>query len=678
MDAPAGCGRCFLARAAPFALCQAGLILLAGQGGRISPCFAGLYALSFVFLPAMVRAFPLTGRRGFALALGLGLVFRLAWLAAPPDWDIWRYIWEGVVQLAGENPYLLPPDAPALAGLAELHRDIWANVFARGVTAIYPPGLELLFRLTAAVALSPGLFRLVMILLDAGCLAALALLLARRGLRPGRLLYWALNPLALLFIAGDGHAEPAQLLPLLLGLWCVESGRTRRGFLLLGLAACMKYFAVLALPFVLRRDTLSRAWWALAPLVLFLPFAEAGPRLFATLAAFSGQHFWGFAPEILWPLFGAATPALLVLLLAACLGLILLAAHDPARGAALAFACLGLCLPTLHPWYLALPAVFLPLFPSRAWLWLCAAQALCLPVDWTRLGLMDWDWLWRVRWGGFLLLLGWGILRDDRLQRENRWPAPRSLSVVIPTLNEAARIADCIRAARAAGHADEIIVADGGSSDGGAAIARALDARVVVSPPGRGAQIAAGARAATGEVIAVLHADCRPASGVFRRMLDALAAHPAAPGGAVTMRYADAAGEPAGPRAALVAALNNLRALLSSLSFGDQLQFVRREALDRIGGFPELPLMEDVELSLRLKELGPCLLLGGGARPWVAASDRRWTRLGFATNFGRVLRLLGVWLLARRFALARPAGHYYARYYAPPPGDDAAANPHQP
>ncbi|EPR43078.1 glycosyl transferase family 2 [Desulfovibrio sp. X2] len=668
-----------------FGLTQALLVLLAcradGQG-RTLLAFALLYVAGTALLWPLCRSFRLEGRRGFALVVGLGVLFRAAWLLAPPDADVFRYAWEGLVQLAGHNPYALAPDSPVLEGLAAAHPAVFGGMFFRQFTAIYPPLLELFFRLAAWVL--PGTLGVKLLLLpvEAGVLAVLAALLARRGIRPGRLLLWALNPLALLFLAGDGHAEAVQLLPLLLGLLFFERGQAGRGFFCLGLAAMAKYFAFLAVPFCLRADNRRKAWWALAPLLLFLPFADAGAGLFRMLATFGGWHSGGLAAELLWPVSGGATPLLLGAGLLACLVAVFLAVQERLRSVALAFACLLLLLPTVHPWYLCMVAVFLPLFPSRAWLWLCGAMAVRLPVNWTPAtgGLVgDWAWLTVAEYGGFLALLAWGVWRDDRMERERRWTRPASVSVVVPVLDEAARLPACLAAVAAAGGAAEVVVADGGSTDGTAALAERLGARVVRSAPGRGTQIAAGARAARGDVVVVLHADCLPDPGLFARMREALTRRPEAPGGAAAMRYAGPEGGGAGT--GLVALANNWRARLSSIAFGDQAQFVRADALKAMGGFPELPLMEDVELSLRLKEAGPFLFLGrgiSGRKPGVAASARRWRREGLRGNAAAVVLLLGRWLAERRLGLPRSPDHYYRRYYGLAADGKKAITPRQP
>ena len=111
----------------------------------------------------------------------------------------------------------------------------------------------------------------------------------------------------------------------------------------------------------------------------------------------------------------------------------------------------------------------------------------------------------------------------------------------------------------------------------------------------------------------------------------------------------------------MVAGLNNLRALLTGISFGDQAQFFRVEVLDQPGGFPELMLMEDVELSLRLKQTGRLLFL----KDRVTASGRRWQTGSFSLNFFKVIRLSILYLIERRLGMVKEcAQKYYIDYYS--------------
>ena len=117
-----------------------------------------------------------------------------------------------------------------------------------------------------------------------------------------------------------------------------------------------------------------------------------------------------------------------------------------------------------------------------------------------------------------------------------------------------------------------------------------------------------------------------------------------------------------------IAALNALRAGAFGLSFGDQGQFFRRQALAGQGGFPDMALMEDVELALRLREAGETAYLGGG----LVVSDRRWAGRGFWRNAARVLTLFAAYLAGRRLGLGDPTGRrQYRRYYGRPPHQTA-------
>ena len=194
---------------------------------------------------------------------------------------------------------------------------------------------------------------------------------------------------------------------------------------------------------------------------------------------------------------------------------------------------------------------------------------------------------------------------------------PRS-TIVVPALDEAADIEAALQAlAPLRARGAEVIVVDGGSADGTAQLAKPLAARVLVSPRGRARQMNAGAAAARGDVLLFLHADTR-----LPEAADA-ALHEAVARGAAWGRFdVQIDGRPRMLR--LVAALMNQRSRLTGIATGDQAIFVRCDLFQRIGGFPDQPLMEDIEISRRLRALArPCCL-----RQRVVTSGRRWESRG--------------------------------------------------
>ena len=193
-----------------------------------------------------------------------------------------------------------------------------------------------------------------------------------------------------------------------------------------------------------------------------------------------------------------------------------------------------------------------------------------------------------------------------------------ALSIVIPALNEAAGIEATFRALqplRARGV--ELVLADGGSGDGTAALARTWVDAVADAPRGRALQMNAGAALARAEVLLFLHADTRlpPLADVL--VLQAVAS------GACWGRF-DVRIEGRPWMLRVVATLMNLRSRASGIATGDQAIFVKREAFERVGGFPAQPLMEDVEISRRLKRLGRPACLSAKVR----TSGRRWEQRG--------------------------------------------------
>jgi rSAM/selenodomain-associated transferase 2 len=190
------------------------------------------------------------------------------------------------------------------------------------------------------------------------------------------------------------------------------------------------------------------------------------------------------------------------------------------------------------------------------------------------------------------------------------------ISIVVPTLNEEATLAVTLAHARAPA-VREIIVVDGGSTDATRVVATAAD-RVLSAPRGRAAQMNAGAAVASGEVLLFLHADTLLPAGFDVAVVAALS-NDAVVGG----RF-DVALVPSAPLLRIVGALINLRSRLSRIATGDQSMFVRRRVFEDLGGFPLIPLMEDLAFSRAMRYRGRVACL----RMKVATSSRRWVTDG--------------------------------------------------
>jgi rSAM/selenodomain-associated transferase 2 len=223
----------------------------------------------------------------------------------------------------------------------------------------------------------------------------------------------------------------------------------------------------------------------------------------------------------------------------------------------------------------------------------------------------------------------------------------KRLSVVVPALNEAEGIAGTLlslQELRARGH--EVLVVDGGSTDGTAAVAAPLAERVLAAPRGRARQQNAGAAAASGDVLLFLHADTRLPPDADRWVLEGLRRS-----GRGWGRF-DVRLSGRHPLLRLTGWLIALRSRLTGIATGDQAIFVRREWFERAGGFPDIPLMEDVALSRALRHMGPPLCL----RARVVTSSRRWEARGI------VRTILLMWRLRIAYTLGADPHRLAERY----------------
>ena len=229
-----------------------------------------------------------------------------------------------------------------------------------------------------------------------------------------------------------------------------------------------------------------------------------------------------------------------------------------------------------------------------------------------------------------------------------------TFSIIIPTLNEASVIPTTLRCTVRLGFED-ILVVDGGSSDETKALVEAAIAhhgrspslRLLSSKAGRASQLNAGAAASTADVLLFLHADTRLPEGA-RQLLEQALGDPTVIGGRFDIRF-----DRPSVIGRIISTLMNVRSRISRISTGDQAIFVRRAVFQRLGGFSDIPIMEDIDFSARLKQVGETAAI----RAQVTTSFRRWERQG-------PLRTIFLMWSLRFLYWIGVSPHRLARFYA--------------
>jgi rSAM/selenodomain-associated transferase 2 len=205
------------------------------------------------------------------------------------------------------------------------------------------------------------------------------------------------------------------------------------------------------------------------------------------------------------------------------------------------------------------------------------------------------------------------------------------ISVIIPALNEAAALPAALESLRRQ-RLHEIIVVDGGSTDSTREVA-AREAQVLTSVRGRAAQMNLGAKHATGDALLFIHADCTLQEGALAETARLLA-RPRVIAGCFRMIVSQE-----GLLYRSIETCATARVQLCGIIYGDQGLFLRRDTFEGLGGFPELKLMEDVFLSLKLRRRGRIVV----GRNHIYVSPRRWQRVGIVRQ---TLRNWGLTALA--------------------------------
>jgi alpha-1,6-mannosyltransferase len=310
--------------------------------------------------------------------------------------DIYRYIWDGRVQVAGKmNPYLYPPVDKHLAPLRD--QQIYPYISRKEARTVYPAGAQILFRTVYQAGLdSPAALKAAALAAEALTLLLLFLILKERGLPQNWIVIYAWNPLIIYELFYSGHLE-SFMLPALMGfVYLFLRGRLRIAGALLGLAASIKLLPALLLVVVPPGKRLKIVLpFFVAFASTYIPYADAGKKVLGFLPSYFSDPYEIFNPGLpqiallrAAKLFTLPSSSIRFALFFCFLAfLILFIRRSEEHTGDLVMNCyivlsgyILLIYPALHPWYLSVLIPFLCVIPSRAWLYL----SLVLPLSYLK------------------------------------------------------------------------------------------------------------------------------------------------------------------------------------------------------------------------------------------------------------------------------------------------------
>ncbi len=258
------------------------------------PMFAVCYTIAFVAYILLAFRVAKDGessdKTAFWIIIAFSVIFRFTLMPAAPSDDIYRYIWEGKLQLNGINPYLLPPNSETLAHFRD---DLYAGINHKDLTTIYPPLSLLMFALGDVVSHSLIAMKSVFLFFEFLLIFIIIRLLKLQGKNACKVLIYAWSPLPLISFAARGHCDSLQIFFVVLALYLYAKRGVLAPVVAISLAVVSKFISVIVLPFFLIGKKPKYIFVVFAVIgACYLPFVGAGKGLFTTLFHFGSKFHY--------------------------------------------------------------------------------------------------------------------------------------------------------------------------------------------------------------------------------------------------------------------------------------------------------------------------------------------------------------------------------------------------
>jgi len=546
-----------------------------------------------------------------------GICLRILFINYQLSNDVNRYAFEGMIQNKDVNPYIVPPEQ-----LKDqyLNDPIYKGINHKNISAAYPPIAMLTFKYISKNSYSLSAYKYFFVLCD--CIIILLLIQLLKYWKKPRfyLLLYSWNPIVLIYGAGEGHIDIYHMLYIVISLLLFEINKKSNNrkikkisaisaFASLGLAVMTKYLSIIIFLFSITKKNIKYASFFFIPFLTFIFFAEK--NIFQGLFTFSSKMAYNdFFPKIIRFIFDRNLIYFYSLIVVSFSGILiiwLLHQQNKIRGLLFAYLWLIFSLPCVHIWYL-MPFVILLLKENVKSIYLFLVSigtGFYVFAYELKYGIWkEFNIIWLLTYIPVLIYLYIETIKKSSIKifpNENN--LLKEIDIVIPVLNDndalnrsLKSLIKAIQNLKNKYFIYNIIVVEGGDKKNSLQTTEKYNAKYInTNINGRGYQISLGIKEGKGDLVLILHSDTIIRNNKLNKFNEILKNNHNIGWGILGHHY-----DKRTLKMRLIEILNFIRFNFLGIAFSDQGIFVKKDILNKEGNFPEVPLMEDIELSLKL------------------------------------------------------------------------------